>query len=271
MTINVLLFRLIRINDGENLKSIRLLFFSFIVGLTPAFVLAVPNPQSTPRVSFALAVYRPFVIQENNGQLHGIYQEYLAELIQRAGLEPRFETMPLNRVLHHASKGTYDFFMGISGIPEAEGKYMEVARFHKMKVTLIGLAKKLNFDEGPIVIGKAPDTKCPLFNKEQEKKIRYFEYENTAQAVKMMSAKRISALCTTRELFHFEIQQSLYADWNFNEFNEFHHEFVVSLFANKRIEAEKIKSVTRAVVELDQKKILTNLYKKYGLVEPAKP
>lgn len=250
-----------------------LIHFTFALtnALTPALVLAIPSPHPPPRVSFALAVYNPFVIQENDGHLRGIYQEYLAELIQRAGLEPHFETMPLNRVLHHASKGTYDFFMGISGTPEADGNYLEIARFHKMKVVLIGLTKKLNFDEGPIVIGKAPDTHCPLFTKEQEKKVRYYDYTNTPQAVKMMSAKRITALCTTRELFYFEIQQSLYANWNFNELSDFHHEFVVSLFANKRIHPDKIKSVNRAVAELDQKKILTNLYKKYGLEEPAKP
>jgi hypothetical protein len=243
----------------------------FILALTPALALAIPAPEPAPRVSFALAIFNPFVIQEADGHLRGIYQEYLAELIQRSGLEPRFETMPLNRVLHHASKGTYDFFMGISGTPEADSNYLEVARFHKMKVILIGLTKKLNFNDGPIVIGKAPDTNCPLFTKEQEKKIRYYEYTNTPQAVKMMSAKRINALCTTRELFHFEIQQSQYANWSFSELSDFHHEFVVSLFANKRIHPDKIKSVSRAVAELDQKKILTNLYKKYGLEEPARP
>lgn len=240
----------------------------------PSFTMAIPGPQSTapaPRVSLALAVYNPFVIQEGDGNLHGIYQEYLAELIKKAGLQPQFEAMPLKRMLYHATKGTYDFFMGISGTPEAAGNYLEVARFHKMKIVLIGMAKKLNFDEGPIVIGKAPNSYCPVFNKEQEKKIRYYEYRTTPQAIKMLAAKRIAALCTTRELFYFELQKSLYATRSFAEISGYHHEFVVSLFANKRIHPDKITLVNRAVTELDQKKIMTGLYKKYGLEEPAKP
>lgn len=249
------------------------LSFLFFIWMATSAVHAAPLPkkESAPRVSFALAPYNPFVILESDGHLHGIYQEYLAELIQRAGLDPQFDPMPLTRMLHHATKGTYDFFMGVSGIPEAEGQYLEIARFHKMKVILIGMVDKIDFKGEPLVIGKAPNTYCPLFNKEQEKKIRYYEYKDTPQALKMLVAKRISAICTTRELFYFELQNSRYASLSFKEMSEFHHEFVISLFAHKRIAPEKIKSVNKAVTELEQKKFLSSLYKKYGLEETARP
>jgi len=230
----------------------------------------VPTSQP-PRVSFAVSTYNPFVIQEEDGHLKGIYQEYVTAVIKKSGLEPHFETMPLNRVLAHASKGTYDFFMGVSGIPEAGDRYQEVARFHKLRVTLIGLVKNLDFSKGHLVIGKAPNSYCPLFTKEQEKNIRYFEYTDTEQALKMLVAKRVSAVCTTRELFYFELHHSKYADLKFNEFNEYHHDFTISLFAHKRIAPDQVKSVNKAIAELEQKKLLSSLYKKYGLEEVTRP
>lgn len=238
---------------------------------TPIVAFSAPKTQTLPRVTFAVAVYNPFIIEEDDGRLRGIYLDFLTDVIQRSGFDPEFESMPLTRVLLHASKGTHDFFMGISGMPETDAKYTEVARFHKLKVILIGLIKKIDLDKDTLVVGKAPNSYCPLFTKEQEKHIRYFEYRDIDQAMKMLTAKRISVLCTTRELFYFDLKRSQYINLKFNEFKEFQHDFTISLFANKKLPAEKIKFLGKTLDEVAHKKLLLTLYKKYGLGDLAKP
>jgi len=248
-----------------------LLFNTILALFAPSSVLASPSPPlmtPPPRASVMLSTYSPFVI--SHGKMNGIYQDYLFELIQRSGLDPQFDIFPLNRVMNQVIKGDYDFFIGLSGLTEAAKKYNEIAPFHKMKFVLIGIEKKLNFEEETIVIGKLPDTECAMFNKEQAKKIRFYEYTETQQAIKMLAAKRLSALCTTRELFYFEIQSSEYKKWSFKEFSEFRQEISLSLFANKRLSTDSITRVNNTVSELDQKKFMSSLYKKYGLEEVAK-
>lgn len=245
-------------------------FFLQLYFAIPLVASSAPKVSALSRVIFAVVVYNPFIIEEIDGQLRGIYHEYLTEVLQRSGLEPEFESMPLTRVLLHASKGTHDIFMSVSGTPEANGNYVEIARFHKLKVILIGLINKIDLAKETLVVGKAPNSYCPLFTKEQEKHVRYFEYKDMDQAMKMLSAKRISALCTTRELFYFDQKKSQYADLKFNEFKEFQHEFIISLYANKRLSAEKIKSLKKSVDEVEQKKLLITLYKKYGLGDLTK-
>lgn len=244
--------------------------FIFLFSTTALAVVAPPSSSIVPRVTLAVSIYKPFIIQDSDGKLSGIYQEYITDLVHKAGMEPSFEIMPLPRMLHHATKGTYDLFMSVSGVPEAEGKYLEIARFHHLQVVLIGVAKKIDFSNGPLMVGKTPNSFCPVFSPEEEKKVKFFEYDSTDQALKMLLSKRLSAICTTREMFYYDLHQSQYANLKFKEFPDYHHDLVISLFANKRLPPEKIKSLSKAAVESDQKKVLSNIYKKYGLIDGAR-
>jgi len=219
------------------------------------------------RISVATAVYRPFVILEDDGRLEGIYHEYVTELIKKAGLEPSFETMPVQRVLNHATKGTFDLFMFFSGIPEAKNNYIEIKQFHKLQAVIFSLDKTVDLKKEKITIGKPMGSVCPNFSEEDEKRIKYFEFESIDQSVKLLISKRINAICTTRERFHYEIQRSAHNNLKFYELPEYHRELIVSLFANKHLPAEKLKQITKAAAELDHKKVMSLLYKKYGLNE----
>jgi ABC-type amino acid transport substrate-binding protein len=218
-------------------------------------------------VSVATAVYRPFVILQEDGRLDGIYHEYVSELVKKAGLEARFETMPIQRVLNHAAKGTFDLFMFFSGIPEAKNNYIEIKQFHKLQAVIFSLDKKTDLKKDNITIGKPAGSICPVFSEEDEKRIKYFEFESIEQSVKLLTSKRINAICTTRERFQYEIQHSAHNNVKFYEIPEYHRELIVSLFANKHLQAEKLKSITKAAAELDHKKLINLLYKKYGIVE----
>lgn len=231
----------------------------------PLLSWAVPDN----RVSVATAIYKPFMILENDGRLNGIYHEYLSELVKKAGLEASFETMPIPRVLNHATKGTFDFFMFASGIPEARKNYIEVAHFHKIKMVMISTDKNVDLKGKSITIGRPAGNFCPIFTKEEEKNIKYIEYESTDQAIKMLIANRMNAICTTRELFHYELQLSSYSSLKYYEIPNYHHELMISLFVHRRLPVQKINSITKAVAELEQKKVLNNIYKKYGLKEGA--
>lgn len=216
-------------------------------------------------ISVATAVYRPFIILEEDGSLSGIYYEYLAKLLKSSGLEANFQTLPISRILNYASKGTIDFFPFISDTPEAKENYVEVARFHKLLFVLVGLEKKLEFKKHVVVIGKLTDTLCPLFSDKDKKKIKFFEYKTIDQAIKMLQGKRINAICTTRELFKYELKKSSHANLKYFEIPSHRQEVSLSLFANKKLSPEKIESITKAAADMEQKKFLESVYKKYEL------
>lgn len=219
-------------------------------------------------VSAAMSLSQPFVIQENDGRLTGIYQEYLSEVGKLAGLEVSFKIMPMGRILNHALKGTFDFFIFASGTPEAQKNYIEVAPFHRIHITMISTDKKLNLAKKGLTIGKPIDQFCPMIHKEHVKNVNLFEYQDTEQAMKMLMAKRMDAVCISREIFYYELPKTPYAKSKLYELPEYQYEFVISLFVNKKLSAQRVKSITRAVLELEQKKTIPSLYKKYGITNP---
>lgn len=239
------------------------LIYSFI------FLLIWPAAGKASHVSIATTLYRPFMSLDDNGHISGIYHEYLTELTKKSGLQAAIEPMPLSRVLNHASKGTHDVLMFVSGAPEAERHYLELARFGKVQIILISTEKKLDFSKEAFVVGKATGSLCPVFSKEQEKKVRFLDYHSISDALKLLSLHRINAICTSRTLFNREIQKSPYAHLKTYEFPEYHHEYMISLFVHKRLHPKKISSLSKAVAELEQKKTLPNLYRKYGIEEPS--
>jgi ABC-type amino acid transport substrate-binding protein len=237
-----------------------LLFLFLILRIAPA---------SAASVSVGTGLYKPFIMVDQTGAHTGIYHDFLKELIKKAGLYATFEPLPIPRVLNKARNGKFDLFLFISNVPEAKENYTEVTKFHHLRVLLIADTAKLDLKKAPFSIGKAEGTFCKVFSPEEEKLVHFIEYANTEQAVKMLLSKRLAAVCTTRELFFYELGKSAYANMKFFEHPEYHDDFDISLFANKKMPHEHITALQKAASELEQKQTISGLYKKYRLRETA--
>jgi ABC-type amino acid transport substrate-binding protein len=221
------------------------------------------------KVIIGLTVYPPFTMVDTFGGLPGIHHEYLSELLESAGFQPDFETLPWSRVLQKAENGKFDFLLFLSGAPETRENYVEIAEVQRVRIMLFGAQSQINLSKDQI-IGKLKGTVCPLFAKNELKHVHFFDYNSSEQAGKMLAANHLNAICTTRELYEHEFRRDGSSSFVFFEYPGYRKDLKLSLFVHKDVAQGNVTTILNAYSKLKQKKTLSRLYKKYGIAEPTK-